>query len=198
MITCILLSAGESQRFGTPKAIAKLNGKCVMEHLLEQLLNSNISQTIIVLGSASELIEPFILEHKTIKVVYNKDHNFGQTSSFKVGLQHVDPTATGILLLPVDYPAVTYKILNSLIRNFEKNNPKILIPKFGDRKGHPPIFSAELKEEILALGDHEGINSVANNNADDVEYLSVQDPAVVTSFNTQEEFIAVKEALNLL
>ncbi|VAX34845.1 hypothetical protein MNBD_UNCLBAC01-1087, partial [hydrothermal vent metagenome] len=85
MLSCILLSAGASARFGSPKALAKQpsNNRPIIEKIQKTLLKTKIDEIIIVLGAHAESIKPFLLKHKNIKVVYNKDHNFGQTSSFK-------------------------------------------------------------------------------------------------------------------
>ena len=90
MISCILLTAGLSNRFRSPKALARLGQDTVIEHLQKTLINTQISDIVIVLGAEAETIKPFLLNHKKIRFVYNKNFNFGQTSSFKTGL-------TGIL-----------------------------------------------------------------------------------------------------
>ncbi len=51
MVTCILLSAGSSQRFGSPKALAELYDETVLEHLQKMLLATQVGEIIIVLGA---------------------------------------------------------------------------------------------------------------------------------------------------
>ena len=85
MITCILLSAGLSERFGSPKALACLSDSTVIEHLQNTLLQSCCDKIIVVLGAHASLIQPFIFIHSRIRVVYNKDYYFGQTSSLQAG-----------------------------------------------------------------------------------------------------------------
>jgi len=142
MIPCVLLSAGESERFGSPKALADLHNETVIEHLQKILLETQVSEIIVVLGACADQIKPYLLDHKKVRFVYNKDYNFGQTSSFKVGVEAVSRDAKGIMLLPVDYPLVLADTINALIRYFLDNNPRILIPTFKDKKGHPPLYSA--------------------------------------------------------
>jgi len=89
MIACILLSAGLSQRFGSPKALAQWNTGTVIEHLQNLLVKSQVDEIIVVCGAHADQIKPHILEHKQVRFVYNKDYNFGQTSSFKAGLKSV-------------------------------------------------------------------------------------------------------------
>lgn len=191
MISCLLLSAGQSQRFGSPKALAVIQQKTILQRLQENILASNIDELIIVLGAHARVIEPYILKHKNVKVVYNKDHNFGQTSSFITGLKKIHPLSRGIMLLPVDYPCVNVDTLNVLLEQFDLQPEKIIIPVFKGKKGHPPVFPIHLKDQFLGLDFSQGINSVWHERQQEVVLFAVEDAGVVTTFNTREEFDAI-------
>lgn len=194
MISCILLSAGLSSRFGSPKALAKINGETAIEHLLNTLIPLKLGEIIVVLGASAEEIKPRILKHKKVTVVYNKDYKIGQTSSFKAGVKNISSESTGIMLLPVDYPLVKKETFGLLIKHFLKKRPLILIPTFKNRKGHPPLFASSLRKEFLALEDNAGINTVIHNHPETI-LLPVDDPGVIQTFNTKEEW---KELLKCL
>jgi len=188
MISCVLLCGGHSSRFGSPKALAVISGKPVIQRLQETLLGSNLDEIIVVLGAKAVDIEPYLLKHKKIKVVHNKDYNLGQTSSFKAGLKEVSLSSQGIMLLPVDFPLLEPGTVNFLIETFEHQAPHILIPTYQGKKGHPPIFNGLLKKELLALNDNEGINTIAHKHADGLRLCPVMDQGILLSFNTREEF----------
>lgn len=192
MFTCILLCAGVSRRFGSPKALARLDGETVLERLQKLLIKTQVNEIIIVLGAHANLVKPYLLKHKCIKFVHNKDYKFGQTSSFKAGLQCAAQDAQGILLLPVDYPFIQEETVNRLIDFYKEANPLILIPSFEGQKGHPPLFSNRLRGEILALDNNSGLNSIAHSHQAQTKLLPVSDHGVVQTFNTQEEFEALK------
>ena len=195
MLSCIILSAGLSHRFGSPKALAKINIETVVEHLQRLLLATQIQEIVIVLGHDAKKIEPHLLKHKRIRFVYNKDYNLGQTSSFKVGLEAANPQAQGIMLLPVDYPVIKKETIDRLIELFLDKKPAILIPTFENQKGHPPIFHAKLKPEILSLPNDVGLNTVAYKHQKDTMVLALKDGGIVKSFNTPAEFEQLKKQL---
>lgn len=195
MISCLLLSAGFSSRFGSPKALALLDRQTLIEHLQELLLTTQLYEIIIVLGHDAEQIKPFLFKHRKIKVVYNKDYKFGQTSSFKCGIKEVVAPATGVLLFPVDYPLIKKETIDALITYFDERKPVALIPSYDDRKGHPPIFNIQLKNEFQNLEDVLGVNTVIHRHIDEVAVLPVDDPGVIKSFNTKEEFEQLKAEL---
>lgn len=195
MISCLLLSAGFSSRFGSPKALARLNGRALIEHLQELLLASQLHEIIIVLGHGAEQIKPFLFKHRKIKVVYNKNYKFGQTSSFKCGIKEIAAPTTGALLFPVDYPLIKKETIDTLITCFDKKNPVALIPSYDDRNGHPPIFNIQLKDEFQNLEDALGVNTVIHRHINEAAVLPVDDPGVIKSFNTKEEFERLKTEL---
>ena len=195
MISCLLLSAGFSSRFGSPKALVRLNGQTLIEHLQELLLATQLHEIIIVLGHGADQIKPFLFKHRKIKVVYNKDYKFGQTSSFKCGIKEVVAPTTGVLLFLVDYPLIKKETIDTLISYFEEKKPIALLPSCRDKKGHPPILNMKLKSELLAIKDSAGINTVIHHHIDDITLLPVDDPGVLRSFNTKEEFEQLKAEL---
>lgn len=191
MISCIVLSAGYSSRFGSPKALAKLNNLTVIEQIQNVLIASNVDEVVVVLGAFAEDIKQSLLKHKKIKVVYNKDYNLGQTSSFKAGLNAVAKPSGGIMLLPVDFPLVKTTTINLLLDQFARQKPLMLIPTYQNKKGHPPVFSGTLIEELAALKDSEGLNTIAHKHANEVRLGPVEDEGILLSFNTPEEFAEV-------
>jgi len=193
MITCILLSAGLSQRFGSPKALAKLNGETVIEHLQKVLLKTQVGEVIVVLGAHADQIKLHLLNHNKVKFVYNKDYNFGQTSSFKAGLRDISDGAQGVMLLPVDCPLIQADTIDALIRNFLDNMPHIVVPAFEGKKGHPPLFPISLRNEFLALDNESRLNAVAHAHQTETTILPVEDVGVIKAFNTQEEFLEIKK-----
>ena len=195
MISCIVLSAGLSSRFGSPKALALINGQTIIERAQQMLVRSNINKIIIILGAESERIKPYILKHKKVRVVYNKDYNFGQTSSFQAGLQSLDKDSKGVMLLPIDFPSVKTETINFLIKEFYLKVPKILIPQYQFRKGHPPIFDASLKKNFLNLQDDKGLNTVQRQHKKDIFLVETIDPGVIETFNTGQELDKIKTFL---
>ena len=139
MISCVILSAGRSSRFGSPKALARINGETVIERHQKTLLKTRIKEIVIVLGAYAEEIEPFVFNSERINTIFNKNYKSGQTSSFKAGLEKVSSDVKGIMLLPVDYPFIKVETINILLEQFLINMPTILVPAYNNKKGHPPI-----------------------------------------------------------
>ena len=191
MVSCVLLSAGESQRFGSPKALAKTSRQTAIEDLQNTLLASIADEIIVVLGSYFDAVKPHVFNHKKVRIVYNKNYKLGQTSSFQTGLSAVGNETCAVLLVPVDCPLILTSTVDLLIRHFKQNNPAILIPAYQSKRGHPPVFSASLKAEILTLSSSTGLNSLFAGHAP--QTLEINDPGIIQTFNTPAELEAIKK-----
>src|SRR3989338_2351431 len=190
MITCLLLAAGLSSRFGSPKALAEIQGQTFLARQIEMLLSAGIEHVVLVLGAQAELLRRSIKADPRIKIIHNEHYQQGQTSSVKAGILQI-PEGSDVLLLPVDFPFVLPKTVLQLTEHFKKDAPKILIPTYNGRKGHPPIFSRKLRDEILQLDNSLGLNEIIRRHQTEVQLLSVRDKGVVATFNTPEELAQI-------
>ena len=197
MISCILLSAGLSQRFGSSKALAKFNSnQTIIRYLLEKLTSCLFLEIVVVLGHDKEAIMHDVFKHNLIHLVYNKDYKLGQTSSVIEGLKNCSKKSTGFLILPIDCPFVTPETIINLIKSFEESKPDILIPSYNERRGHPPIFNNKIKELILKMPLSQGINTLLNDPFNITLNITTSDPGVTQSFNTPEELKSILSYYN--
>jgi molybdenum cofactor cytidylyltransferase len=187
MISAVILSAGLSARFGSPKALADFQGEKVITRLQRLLIAAEVSEVIVVLGASADEIRPFILDVPQIRMVVNQQYQLGQTSSFQAALRALKSSTAGILLLPVDYPMIKGETIAGLLARFRQVPHKILVPAYEGRKGHPPIYPSLLAEEFLSLPPSMGINTVNHRHQDATELFPCDDPGVIRSFNTKAE-----------
>ena len=187
MISCVILSAGFSERFGSPKALANINGKTNIAFLLEKLIKCNLSEIVVVLGFEHEKITQHVFKHNLLNLVYNKDYKFGQTTSVIAGLKKTSTKSDEFLILPIDCPFVRPQTVDQLIVNFKRNTSDILIPMYQNRRGHPPVFNQKVKDAILKLDIAKGINTVLKDETYTTNVLDTDDPGVTETFNTPEE-----------
>jgi len=86
MISAILLAAGESNCMGQPKQLMPFDQSTILETTIDNLLNSAVSETIVVLGYRDEGIRKTIAG-KPVKVAINPDYQQGMSSSIIAGLK---------------------------------------------------------------------------------------------------------------
>lgn len=191
MISYLLLAAGSSSRFQSPKSLALIDKQYCINYLLNKIISCNVEEIIVVLGDHFDIVLPKIFKHNSIRIVHNKDHILGQTSSVITALKSTKPQSTAFALHPVDCPFVKTQTIDELIRNFSLKKPDILIPCHQSRKGHPPIFNSKIKDIIIGLGPDIGINKVFSTPEHRIDLMETHDAGVNQSFNTVDELNAI-------
>jgi molybdenum cofactor cytidylyltransferase len=187
MLSAIILAAGESKRMGKPKQLLPLGKSTLLEQAIDNLLNSSVDETIVVLGHKAEEITEKIA-NKPVKVVINPDYQQGMSTSIVAGLIMVDPRSQAVMLALGDQPLVTSRTINQLIEAFNKNRKGIAVPTYRGRRGHPIIFDIKYKAELFKLKGDIGGREIIQNHPKDVFMVAVDSESVVSDIDTQDEY----------
>lgn len=186
MISAIILAAGESKRFGSPKQLAKINDqKTLIEYLINTLKETCIDEIIVVLGAYRDEIQKVL--PCDIKISINEEFQNGQTSSLKRGLEKISAGCKHFLIFPVDTPLVKPETINEIIDKFILSKADIGIPIYAEQKGHPPIYDIKLKTEILTLKNDEPLYLINQKFAANTKLIEIFDPGILININTPKD-----------
>lgn len=189
MMSAILLAAGESRRMGRPKQLLAWQGRTLLQHALESLIDSDADEIVLVLGHEADLIRKS-LPALPIKIVINPDYIQGMASSLRQGLLAMDPESEAFLVLLADQPGIGPEIINTLIRRFRQADPKrgIVRPAYRGRQGHPVLISVRYLQEALQLQGDVGARRILLNHPGDVLEIEVDRDAVLRDIDTPKEY----------
>ena len=151
-IGAVLLAAGAGARLGgRPKALLELGGVPLVLRQLIALSGAGVDELVVVLGHHAARIMP-VIEHFPVTVVHNPQPDDGQVSSLRLGLAAVNPKADAVLVSLVDQPLINEQDITSLIGAFKKRpqGTALVVPRVAGAPGNPVIFSAAVREQILA------------------------------------------------
>jgi molybdenum cofactor cytidylyltransferase len=190
MISAILLAAGESNRMGQPKQLMPFGQITIVERTIDNLLNSALSETIVVLGYKDEEIRKTIAG-KPIKIAMNPDYQQGMSTSIIAGLKQVDKRARAVLIALSDQPFVDSQTINSLVEAFIANKRGIIIPVYQGRRGNPVIFAIKYKGELLNLKGDVGGREIITLHPDDVLEVAVNCEGVLLDIDTMENYTPI-------
>jgi CTP:molybdopterin cytidylyltransferase MocA len=101
----IVLAAGEASRFGGAKQLAPLDGRPMLEHVLETMA-AVCDELTLVLGARAAEIAAAVQLHGATPVVCD-DWREGTWASVRCGLRHVGPEAEEIVIALGDQPTLT-------------------------------------------------------------------------------------------
>lgn len=188
-LAAVVLAAGKSERMGRNKLLLEVEGRTILDRLLDALDDSAVDEVYVVLGHRPEELLPLVEGHKA-EAVINPDYEEGMTSSFKAGLKRVTADATFLVL--GDQLGLEAELLGSMVARME-SEPKALIvsPVHEERSGHPVLFRKALYQEILDLGEIETLRDVVQRHNEN--RLLVEGGVWCSmDIDTQEEFEEAK------
>jgi molybdenum cofactor cytidylyltransferase len=115
-VVAIVLAAGASSRFGSPKLLAPLRGQPVLQHALDAVAAAGLEDVVVVLGRDADGIEHAIA-WRTERRVVNPRPEDGLSSSLRVGLDAAVevPGADAVLVLLGDQPAVRPDAIGAVV-----------------------------------------------------------------------------------
>jgi molybdenum cofactor cytidylyltransferase len=190
MISAILLAAGESNRMGQPKQLMPFDQSTIVERTIDNLLNSAVSETIVVLGYRDQDVRKTIAD-KPVKIAINPDYQQGMSASVIAGLKQVDKRAQAVLIALGDQPFVDSQTINTLVEAFIANNRGIIIPVYQGRRGNPVIFAIKYKDELWNLKGDIGGREIINHHPDDVLEVAVNCEGVLLDIDTAENYTSM-------
>ena len=191
MIVGIILSAGESKRMGTPKQLLPWGKTIILQQVIDNALASHLGQVILVLGSrAGEIADKIKLSPKT-RIVINNVYQEGMSSSVKCGVMNAPASAEAFMLLLGDQPFISPAIINRVLAEYQKSKYGIVIPVYNGKRGHPVIFAAKYKQELLAIAD-QGAKTVVNNHLRDILEVPLDVPEILTDIDTPQDYQKAK------
>jgi molybdenum cofactor cytidylyltransferase len=186
MLAAAILSAGESRRMGTPKALLPYRGSTFLEHLIEVTRHPRVGLTKIVLGAGAQLIRD-TLHMDEASVVINNEWEKGQLSSIQAAVRSLAAAGTdGMILCPVDHPLVSANLVAHLIEQFDSTGKLVVLPTYKGRRGHPLIFRASLYDELLQASATVGARQVVWAHRDEVLEVATDEEGIILNLNDPE------------
>ena len=187
MICAIVLAAGQSRRMGVQKLLLPFGSKTVIIHIVDQLTASSVDKVYVVVGSQGERVSRE-LSGQPVSIVNNSNYKSGMLSSLRCGLHAMAQQCRAVLVVLGDQPSVTTKLIDQMLQTFASTEKQILVPLYNGRRGHPIMFSAAYRKEILTQYDDVGLRGLLHAHKDDIFELSVTAPGVLSDMDYPEDY----------
>lgn len=162
------MAGGSSTRMGQNKLEMELQGKTIINTVIDNALNSKLDEVVLVYGKYDVETD--------IKKIYNENYELGMSTSLIKGLEGYEGEA--ILILLGDMPFVSSEIINNILDGFSKSLKNIAIPVFEARKGNPVIIGKKYFKALLNNSGDKGGREIIKNNETDVEWVKVSSQGI--------------------
>lgn len=142
MVGAIVLAAGAGRRFGGGKLLAALDGRPILQHVLDTVAGVPLAPVIVVLGDDAQALETRI-SWRAERRIRNALPERGLASSLQTGLQALQATAPDVerlLVLLGDQPRTTPDQLRALLAQPDDAGRPIVVPRYADGQPGNPVL----------------------------------------------------------
>jgi len=199
----VVLAAGLGTRFGeTPKLIAPLAGKPILQHVLDALRAQAIAPVVVVVGHARDQVTRAVSWRDEVLVV-NRNPERGMLRSVLLGLRRLDemwavPERTLIAL--GDQPRLRGAQIEALLAVKPDQERPFVVPRYQDgRPGNPVLLEASGRTVAQQFVVHtrkdtdRGLSQLFARFPEAVRYVDV--PGVNPDVDTPAELAALENKL---
>jgi len=173
----IVLAAGASRRFGSPKQLVRVDGQSLLQRAIAHASGLLGSAVTVVLGAhAAEIAET--LPPGNAGILINRNWQEGIASSIRTAVQRLPGACDGVMLMLADQPLVGSETLSRLITAWRRQPRQIVASRYGSVTGVPAIFPRWCFGDLAALRGDQGARIVLRRYADNVVRLAHPEAAV--------------------
>ena len=180
----LILAAGLSSRMGAFKPLLHFAGVTVLEAVIGRMRSAGVGRIVVVTGfRGEELAEP--IRSMGAEQVHNPDFRGDMSLSVRLGLEALmrGGPCSGVLLTPVDCPAVTAADYRLVAENAGED---YACAGFLGRKGHPLYIPGGQIPGLIAYGGDGGMKGAMQGR--EVRIIDSPNEGVLLDMDTPEGY----------
>jgi len=167
----IVLAAGASRRFGSPKQLVCYERQPLIQRVIAGATELAGSAVSVVLGAyATEIAAT--LPPGSASIIINRDWQEGIASSIRAAVARLPGACDGALFLLADQPLVGSHSLNRLAAAWRRQPRSIIASRYGAVTGVPAIFPRWCFSDLAGLRGDQGARILLRRYADHVVRLA--------------------------
>jgi molybdenum cofactor cytidylyltransferase len=173
----IILAAGASRRFGSPKQLVRWEGQVLIQRVVAAATELTGAAVSIVLGAnAAEVASN--LPPSSASILINRGWEEGIASSIRTGVSRLPGACDGVLILLADQPLVGGNNLRRLMLAWQRQPRSIVASHYGATTGVPAIFPRWCFSALGELRGDQGARMLIRRYDDHVVRMSLPEAAV--------------------
>jgi len=188
----LLLAAGASKRFGSPKQLLDWGGITLIEHAINTIRNSGIDDLIVVLGDSYDEISTKV--PVDVRIVINNDYGEGKSTSIKAGLKEIERLGRDhVMIFLVDQPFLRVKDISNILDVY-KNEEKagIIATRVKGVIIQPVLYHKKHFGNLCRLIADQGGKTLIQQ-AKDVVFVESDNTKLLLDIDTFEDYQTLKK-----
>lgn len=157
----IVLAAGGSRRLGSPKQLVDLDGRPLLERVVEMVAGWPVGTVAVVLGSSAEDVLEDVDLGPAVALI-NEDWSEGLASSLRVGFDYLsrEPQWERAFVALGDQPFVPDDVPRGLLAAADASTRPAIVPVYRYERGNPVLFARSLWSRLMALSGDVGASDL--------------------------------------
>ena len=159
-VAAVLLAAGASTRFGSPKMLAPVGGEPLLRRVARAFVEAGFAEVAVVLAPGAEAVAATVEGLGVLRVV-NPRPGEGMLSSVRAGLEAIAGRSGRVAVTPADLPGLTAPVLRRLLDALPSAPAgALVVPAAGGRRGHPIVLPAAVAARVAAWGPERRLSDI--------------------------------------
>ncbi len=172
------------------KLLLQWNHRPVIDHVLQAWAGSLVKHVVVVVRKNNAELQDICRAYSAVDLVVPEIDPEDMKRSIQCGLRHIDETyrpakSDRWLVAPADLPTLRSELINRIVEAGRESD-SIVVPRFGDRQGHPVSFPWRMLDDVFALESDRGINQLVATG--DVRWLQLPAAERPADIDTPEDF----------
>ena len=136
----ILLAAGSSERFGSPKVLLDWGDEPLIRFLAKKVISFDLSPVNVVSGPVAEIVDS-LLSDLPVTTVYNARYKAGIGTSLSRGIRSLTDEVDGVFVFLGDQPFIKEQLVEEMKDVSDKGD--VIFPVFNGTMGHPVLWNSQ-------------------------------------------------------
>ena len=191
-VGCVVMAAGNAERFGENKLAAVLDGKTLLERALDAVPADGLQAVAVVVQDAAA--EDIVRRYGFLPL-RNERPELGQSRTIRLGAEALRDGCRAILFMVADQPLLRRESAAKLVAVWRERPDRIVAAAHDGVRGNPCVFPAEFFPELCALEGDTGGSAVICRHADRL-LLTELDPRELADVDTKAALEQLKTGLS--
>lgn len=184
----VILAAGRATRFGSAKLLAGLDGRPLLQHVLDLAAEARLEPVVVVLGADAPTLRQ-ACSWRTEVLVVNPDPDAGLSSSVRLGLAQLALSQVErVVVLLGDQPRLSATQLRAILAAPTDQARPIVVPRYAGLPGSPALLERAAWPLAATLTGDQGMSQLFDARPDLIRRVDLEgaNPDVDTPADLEE------------
>lgn len=186
-IGAVILAAGEGRRFGGRKQLAEIDGRSMLEHVIDRATDAGLEPVVAVVPVW--LTRPARLADPRIRWIRNPYPERGMSHSLRLGFGALPPSVGAAIVLLGDQPTVPRSQIEAVIA--ARGDRPLIATRVDGHAAPPVLVEASHFDIVEAVTGDEGLRGLLAAHPEWVSHVTMADPAL--DIDTPADLAALRD-----